>query len=691
MVYAENWSQRSMLELARSGNFQALNYWIDSLLRPEGIYARVEQAQAGCVQILVEFQREFAPENTLLGNTLREGLVKFICHQLWRLNSPAVEGVRIHARLAGEPEILWKQSVRIVTPANRRQRRDRSLLVVDWVKFKTYRSLLLVGSALASFILGCWVSYHEALAMRLVSPVSPYQQAAVMSGPPPKRPDAVQAALEVVPVVQQKQVANPYDPTVTLMFGGNVNLSDAISASGGNDYHWAFANMDEYRQADVSMVNLENPLTSSTLGLGKKQLNFKAAPESVKVLTAGGVDLVNLANSHVMDYEEPGLVETINTLNNAGIGHLGAGRDIKEARRPDIIEVKGQRIAYLGYYDSDLHAADQGKAGTNARRNNRVAEDIRALRGQVDWIVVNYHWGVELADYPGDWQIDLARFTIDQGADLVVGHHPHVLQGAEIYKGRPIVYSLGNFIFGANARSDYDTAVLKVSLKDRNMKVEFLPVEVKKFQPKVVKGAAGDRILKHVEQISSIFDRPMRSAVVLDAPINPGAAPKPANSRPGTAPSGTYQPGPGSPGTFGDNNLQGPGQPKPTPILPPLPAAPKQSENSSFFQNKTGPAIESSPPPSQDLPPRIYRTQPQKPSRESDPFTKEPFIKEPFISPPSPSSGGAISPQSYLAPTGDLSFKVALKEYPTKAIVPGKSSDRSGPGIALPPIAASIG
>jgi poly-gamma-glutamate capsule biosynthesis protein CapA/YwtB (metallophosphatase superfamily) len=692
MVYAENWSQPSILELARSGNFQALNYWIDSLLRPEGIYARVEQAQAGCVQILVEFQREFAPDTTLLGSTLREGLVKFICHQLWRLNSPAVEGVRIHARLAGERDILWKQSVRIVTPANRQRRRYRSLLLVDWVKFKTYRSLLLVGSALASFILGCWVSYHEALTLRLVSPVSGYQQAAVISGPPAKRADTVQAALEVVPVVQQKQVANPYDPTVTLMFGGNVNLSDALGASAGNDYHWAFANMDEYRQADVAMVNLENPLTRSKLGSGKKQLNFKADPESVKVLTAGGVDIVNLANSHAMDYAEPGLVETMNTLDNSGIQHQGAGRDIKEARRPDIIEVKGQRIAYLGYYDADLHAADQGKAGTNPRRNNRVAEDIRALRGQVDWIIVNYHWGVELADYPGDWQIDLARFTIDQGADLVVGHHPQVLQGAEIYKGRPIVYSLGNFIFGGNARRDYDTAVLKVSLKDRNMKVEFLPVEVKKFQPKVVKGAAADRILKHVEQISSIFDRPMRSSVVLEAPMNLGTAPKtPSSPLPGATKSGTYGPGRGSGASDGESNLQGPGQPKPTLILPALPPAPKQPDNSSFFPNGTGPAIESNPPRNLNLPPRIYRTQPQNPSGEADPFTKEPFIKEPFISPPSPSQGAVQSPQSYLPPTRAVSFEVALKEQPTSTIVPGTSSDRSGPRIALPPIAGSIG
>ena len=690
MVYAENWSQPSMFELARSGNFQALNYWIDSLLRPEGIYARVEAAQAGCVQILVEFQRELATD-TLLGNTLREGLVKFICHQLWKLNSPAVEGVRIKARLAGEPDILWKQSVRIVTPANRRRRRYRSLLALDRVKFKTYRSLLLVGSALASFILGCWVSDHEALATRLVPTSSRQQQALVMSGPPPKRPDTVQAALEAVPVVQQKQAIDPYDPTVKLMFGGNVNLSDALAGSAGNDYHWGFAKMDEYRQADVSMVNLENPLTRSNLGPGKKQLSFRADPESVKVLTAGGVDIVNLANNHAMDYEEPGLVETINTLDNAGIQHLGAGRDIKEARRPDIIEVKGQRIAYLGYYDADLHAADQGKAGTNSRRNNRVAEDIRALRGQVDWIVVNYHWGVELADYPGDWQIDLARFTIDQGADLVVGHHPHVLQGAEIYKDRPIVYSLGNFIFGGNARSDYDTAVLKVSLRDRSMKVEFLPVEVKKFQPKVVDGAKGSRILKHIEQISSIFDKPMREQVVLKAPVSGVPAQKTPNSQfPQPARGGTHQQQPNSQFPAGESTIPQPGQPKPAPVLPPLPPAPKGRENSSFFQNGTAGA-ESSPPPIPDLPASIYRSQPQNPSRDTaDPFTKEPFIKEPFISPPSPSSGGLPSPQSYLPPTPSVSFKVALKQPTPTVTVAGTCTqgDRCKP-IALPQLAAA--
>lgn len=191
--------------------------------------------------------------------------------------------------------------------------------------------------------------------------------------------------------------------------------------------------------------------------------------------------------------------------------------DITEARRPKIIDVKGQRIAYFGYYTADYHASAEGVPGTNHGMEQRIAEDIQAVRDEVDWIVVNFHWGVELANYPEIWQSELAYFTIDQGADVIVGHHPHVLQGAEIYKGRPIAYSLGNFIFGGNARSDYDTAVLKVSLREEQMKVEFLPVEVRKYQPKVVKGERGDRILEHIDMISGVFEEPMTSPMILDA------------------------------------------------------------------------------------------------------------------------------------------------------------------------------
>lgn len=470
MVYAENIVQPSLLELARRGDFRAVAHIIDRYLRPQGIFARVGADQKGCLQVLVEFQTE----------PVAERIVKSICHLLWQINSPTVQGVRVMARFMGQPEILWKQSVRIITPANQ-VKTFPQVSSVDQLQFKTARSLMMMGSAIASFILGCWISYYDVITLHTAR-LTP-TEAVAMTEPPTRRPETIQAALETIPVVQHQAVAQPSDPTVTLMFGGDVTLSDHFETVVGDDYEWAFAKLNEYRDADIAMVNLENPLTRATLGRPNKQFNFKAAPEAVKVLTHGGVDIVNLANNHTMDYEEPGLVETLETLDAAGIHAVGAGRNLTEARRPEIIEVKGQRIAYLGYYDANFHAAGEDIAGTNPLQHEhqqRVAEDIQAIRDQVDWVIVNYHWGIELAEYPADWQTELAHATIDHGADLVVGHHPHVLQGAEIYKGKPIIYSLGNFIFGGNSRTDYETSVLKVSLKaDRKMRVEFLPVEVR--------------------------------------------------------------------------------------------------------------------------------------------------------------------------------------------------------------------
>ncbi|MBD1860989.1 MULTISPECIES: CapA family protein [Trichocoleus] len=520
MAYSNRVSQPSVLELAREGNVRAIAYWLNSYLVPQGVYASIRPTRSNCLHITVEFDR--IPE--------RDRLVRFICHRLCQLNLDFIEGVRIAARFADESQTLWQQSVRLAT-SSRRQKRPRQpanrpqatqsisvkQLLDQRVYLKLARSLLLSGSAVAAFVLGCLLSYNETPTEPTIASANGRTPETTLTRSEPNRPNAIRAALETVPVVQHQNLLNPDDPAVTLMFGGDVTLSDAFEDLVGQDYNWAFADMKEYRQADVAMVNLENPLTRATSPLPDKQFNFKADPESVEVLTDGGIDIVTLANNHAMDYEASGLIETLETLEQAGIHHIGAGRDIKEARRPEILEVKGQRIAYLGYYDADLHAADIDVAGTNPTRNDRIAEDIRAIRKQVDWIVVNYHWGEELAEYPVDMQIQLAHHTIDKGADLVVGHHPHVLQGAEIYKGRPIVYSLGNFIFGGNSRSDYDTAVLKVALRDKQMKVEFLPVEVTQYQPRIVSGDRGEQILNQIRERSSLFAQPMPSSVILDA------------------------------------------------------------------------------------------------------------------------------------------------------------------------------
>ena len=573
MNYTPTLAQTSLFQLASSGDFQAITQWINEKLKPEGISARIAKQTTGYLQVLVEFQGEPSVDR----------LIKLICHRLCQLNSPVLERVKIVGRLTGSSNILWKHSVRINSHTKINLNKQSNLAnKTDNLEFQTFRSLILISSAVAAFILGIWVSYYSVLVRNSISG------------------KWVETAIGKERVVKHTKVANSQDSMVTLMFGGDVNLSNLVK----KDYKLPFAKMDEYRAADLSIVNLENPLTRSTLNNTNQQQKSTVNPSYVKALTSGGVDLVNLANDHTLGYEQKGLLETIETLKDAGIHSLGAGKTKKEARRPKIIEVKGQKIAYLNYYDTDIQPTDPS-VNVNSRNKDRISSDIQNLREQVDWIIVNYHWGVELSEYPGDWQIDMARMTIDQGADLVVGHHPKVLQGAEIYQGRPIVYSLGNFIFGDTSKkeSDYETAVLKVSLKPGKMKVELLPVVVSKYQPQIVKGEKGKEILKHIAQISSIFHQPMRTPVVINT-INLDFNFVGIDSLPMEVNSNTLS----------------------TPILPKLP--PKSPKDALGSHNNS--EVEASPDTNNNfsIPPIL---DPKAIPQQGDPFIKEPFIKEPFI------------------------------------------------------------
>ena len=573
MNYTPTLAQTSLFQLASSGDFQAITQWINEKLKPEGISARIAKQTTGYLQVLVEFQGEPSVDR----------LIKLICHRLCQLNSPVLERVKIVGRLTGSSNILWKHSVRINSHTKINLNKQSNLAnKTDNLEFQTFRSLILISSAVAAFILGIWVSYYSVLVRNSISG------------------KWVETAIGKERVVKHTKVVNSKDSMVTLMFGGDVNLSNLVK----KDYKLPFAKMDEYRAADLSIVNLENPLTRSTLNNTNQQQKSTVNPSYVKALTSGGVDIVNLANDHTLGYEQKDLLETIETLKDAGIHSLGAGKTKKEARRPKIIEVKGQKIAYLNYYDTDIQPTAPS-VNVNSRNKDRISSDIQILREQVDWIIVNYHWGVELSEYPGDWQIDMARMTIDQGADLVVGHHPKVLQGAEIYQGRPIVYSLGNFIFGdtSNKESDYETAVLKVSLKPGKMKVELLPVVVSKYQPQIVKGEKGKEILKHIAQISSIFHQPMRTPVVINT-INLDFNFVGIDSLPMEVNSNTLS----------------------TPILPKLP--PKSPKDALGSHNNS--EVEASPDTNNNFSIRPI-LDPKAIPQQGDPFIKEPFIKEPFI------------------------------------------------------------
>lgn len=557
MVYANDQYQTSVVELARQGNLQALAYWLNALLAPYRLLARIDTGRSGNLRIIVELRPGIVSDPS--ESAFRNRLVRYICHQLWKLNSPKLDGAMIMARYVGQQQMLWKQSVRIVSPARRQaianspqglHSRMRSA-TRKRKQFQAMRSVLISGTSVAAFILGCWLGYADA--------PSEQTQATAMMSQLNRSGTQVESAVGNVAVLKPKEVTS--ETELSLLFGGDVSFGQQYDGSVGQNNQWSLGSMPELRQADVSMVNLDTPLTQAKQALPGKKENFKATTDRVNVLLTGGVDVVSLANGRSMDYQTAGLNDTLNTLDQAGVAAVGAGTNAAAARQPVIMDVKGQRVAYLSYYDSDLHAATNRSAGTNPRRNDNIAADIKAIRDQVNWVVVNFHWGENLAKYPGDWQIDLARFTIDQGADMVVGHHAKVLQGAEIYKGRPIAYSLGNFVFGGQSTdksaSDYDTAVLKVALKDKQMRVEFLPVEVRNFQARVVKGDRGDEILKQIKNVSDIFEDPLTGPMVLDArsntivppaqpaePINsPQAEPTPSNTEePASQPSDATEP-----------------------------------------------------------------------------------------------------------------------------------------------------
>jgi poly-gamma-glutamate synthesis protein (capsule biosynthesis protein) len=204
--------------------------------------------------------------------------------------------------------------------------------------------------------------------------------------------------------------------------------------------------------SDLVLANLESPVASS----GRPEpaqaphVTFRAAAETLGVLTEIGVTVAALGNNHALDYGESALIETLANLDAVGIGHVGAGRNYEEANAPVLLELRGRRVAVLSYtfvYSVNTRMASRTRAGVADHRLERVLPRIRGLAAEGYDVLVSAHWGFEYRFYPLPYQMRQARRMIDAGARLVLGHGPHVPQGIETHRGRDIVYSLGNFIF----------------------------------------------------------------------------------------------------------------------------------------------------------------------------------------------------------------------------------------------------
>ncbi|MBI2307644.1 MAG: CapA family protein [Rhodocyclales bacterium] len=254
-----------------------------------------------------------------------------------------------------------------------------------------------------------------------------------------------------------EQVANPIAvsvaeraaPVVRLLFVGDVMLDDgpgrAIAA--GRDPFADFA--DEFNQADVRIGNLETSIATSGSAVPDKVYAFRARPSVIERLH-GRFDALSVANNHSGDYGPEAFLETLSLLEFAGIKAIGGGHNLAEAHAPYRVERSGLSIAILAYNEYKPRAFEAGPdwPGVAWSEDSHVLRDIAAARAAGADIVIPFmHWGWEGERTPSARQRELARLMIDAGADAVVGGHPHVTQGSETYAGKPIIYSLGNFVF----------------------------------------------------------------------------------------------------------------------------------------------------------------------------------------------------------------------------------------------------
>jgi poly-gamma-glutamate capsule biosynthesis protein CapA/YwtB (metallophosphatase superfamily) len=237
------------------------------------------------------------------------------------------------------------------------------------------------------------------------------------------------------------------------------------------------------------------------------------------------VDVVSLANNHMVDYGPEGLFDTVSTLDTHGIVHFGAGRTLTEARAPATVEKKGVTIAFLGYFflgDRNIEPAQviatEGQPGVAGHFSDlkaleaMVESDIREAKKKADHVIPFFHWGRETHGQPEPYQVELAHFAIDSGASAVLGSHPHVLQGLEVYKGAPIAYSLGNFVFGGNwDPKDKRTALIELRLTRTALKaIKVIPAYSDAFpdvpvQPYLAEGEKADAVLAYLAQLSRTF------------------------------------------------------------------------------------------------------------------------------------------------------------------------------------------
>lgn len=310
---------------------------------------------------------------------------------------------------------------------------------------------------------------------------------------------------------EEQEIEEVQETTITISAAGDCTLGTDEGFDYGRSFKgkydavqnpaYFFQNVQPvFAQDDLTIVNMEGTLTEET-AREPKQFAFKGDAAYAKILSSGAVEAANLANNHSFDYGKKSYEDTIAALEAEGISSFGY-------ERTAVMDIKGVKVGFAGVYELAKHI--------DCKQD--LLDNIASLKEQgAQLIIVNFHWGQEKENIPNNVQVELAHTAIDNGADLVLGHHPHVLQGIEEYKGKNIVYSLGNFCFGGNsAPRDMDTMIFQqtFTLKDGEVQQDnvtnILPCKISSayaegynnYQPVLAEGEQKEKIFQRLSEYS---------------------------------------------------------------------------------------------------------------------------------------------------------------------------------------------
>jgi poly-gamma-glutamate synthesis protein (capsule biosynthesis protein) len=305
-----------------------------------------------------------------------------------------------------------------------------------------------------------------------------------------------------------------------IMLSANRGTGEMIKQKGP---HYLF---DKIRttlaQADLLFANLECPVSDQGVPHSKRDQNliFRADADSVEGLKAAGFHVLSIANNHILDYGNQALLNTVNTLEQAGIRSVGVEAESLHAGYA-VIRKNEIKVAFTGYNAVPNPKAKPKKSGGSSVKQHNLKNfraDIQHIKSQVnpDIIIVSSHWGASYCEYPIPFQMELAREMIDRGAHIILGHHPHLIQGTEKYKNGIIVYSLGELIFDEPFPATKESFIFSCNLSHQGFSdVEYIPVVCSEtFQPVLAEGTRKEEILKKIKCLSEEY----KSRVWINSP-----------------------------------------------------------------------------------------------------------------------------------------------------------------------------